>query len=95
MFGCRTECIIVVLDSRGSIARGGAIEWRTDLVLSEISTTLQYGVASVSVQWQQSKEGHYLLRRTVFTEAMVDPAWSVTVHEVSLGDDPELSTKNV
>ena len=49
--------MVVLLDARGPIARGGAIGWRTDWVLNVvISTTLQCGegVVSVSVSVQCS-----------------------------------------
>ena len=57
MFECRKEFMIVLLDARGPIARGGAIDWRTDLVLTVISTALQCGVVwrQCAVQQQAQK----------------------------------------
>ena len=93
VFECHTEFMVVLLDARGPIARGGAINIRTDLVLDVISTTLQCGVASVSVQCSSKPKRSCLLRCVVVpTEATVDPAGSVTVHETSPSHVPESST---
>ena len=99
VFECHTEFMVVLLDARGPIARGGAINIRTDLVLNVISTTLQCGVACVasvcpcSAAACSKPKDQCLLRCIVLpTKAMVDPPGAVTVHEVSEGSSPESST---